>query len=69
MEYEVTIGLEVHCEVKTNTKMFSPSLNGYEEMANSNITEIDLAFPGILPVVNYEAVKKSVKMALALNCK
>ena len=69
MEYEVTIGLEVHCEVKTNTKMFSPSLNGYEEMANSNITEIDLAFPGILPIVNYEAVKKSVKMALALNCK
>jgi len=68
MEYEVTIGLEVHCEVKTNTKMFSPSINGYEELANSNITEIDLAFPGILPVVNYEAVKKSVKMALALNC-
>ncbi len=69
MEYEVTIGLEVHCEVKTHTKMFSPSLNAYEELANSNITEIDLAFPGILPVVNYEAVKKSVKMALALNCK
>ena len=69
MEYEVTIGLEVHCEVKTNTKMFSPSLNAYEELANNNITEIDLAFPGILPIVNYEAVKKSVKMALALNCK
>ena len=68
MEYEVTIGLEVHCEVKTNTKMFSPSINGYEELANSNITEIDLAFPGVLPVVNYEAVRKSVKMALALNC-
>lgn len=69
MEYDVTIGLEVHCEVKTNTKMFSPSLNAYEELANSNITEVDLAFPGVLPVVNYEAVKKSVKMALALNCK
>ena len=69
MEYDVTIGLEVHCEVKTNTKMFSPSLNSYEELANNNITEIDLAFPGILPIVNYEAVKKSVKMALALNCK
>ena len=68
MEYDVTIGLEVHCEVKTHTKMFSPSINGYEEFANSNITEIDLAFPGILPIVNYEAVRKSVKMALALNC-
>ena len=51
MEYEVTIGLEVHCEVRTNTKMFSPSLNAYEELANNNITEIDLAFPGILPEV------------------
>ncbi len=69
MEYEVTIGLEVHCEVKTHTKMFSPSLNAYEEMANSNVTEIDLAFPGVLPTVNYEAVKKAVKMSLALNCK
>lgn len=69
MEYDVTIGLEVHCEVKTNTKMFSPSLNAYEELANSNITEVDLAFPGVLPIVNYEAVRKSVKMALALNCK
>lgn len=68
MEYDVTIGLEVHCQVKTNTKMFSPSLNNYEEFANGNITEIDLAFPGVLPLVNYEAVKKSVKMALALNC-
>lgn len=69
MEYEVTIGLEVHCEVKTNTKMFSPALNSYDEDSNNNITEIDLAFPGVLPIVNYEAVKKSVKMALALNCK
>ena len=68
MEYDVTIGLEVHCEVKTHTKMFSPSLNNTEEFSNSNITEIDLAFPGVLPLVNYEAVKKSVKMALALNC-
>ena len=68
MEYDVTIGLEVHCEVKTNTKMFSPSLNNTEEFANGNITEIDLAFPGVLPIVNHEAVRKSVKMALALNC-
>ena len=69
MEYEVTIGLEIHCEVKSETKMFSPAINGYNEDSNANITEIDLAFPGILPQVNYEAVKKAIKMALALNCK
>ena len=69
MKYEVTIGLEVHCEVKTNSKMFSSSPNKYDEIPNNNITEVDLAFPGILPVVNLEAVKKAIKMALALNCK
>lgn len=69
MEYEVTIGLEVHCEVKTNTKMFSNSLNRYDATANENINEIDLAFPGIMPIANYEGVKKAIKMAMALNCK
>lgn len=69
MKYDVTIGLEVHCEVKTNTKMFSQSLNTYDEVPNSNISEVDLAFPGILPVVNYEAVKKALKMSMVLNCK
>ncbi|MBR3891800.1 MAG: Asp-tRNA(Asn)/Glu-tRNA(Gln) amidotransferase subunit GatB [Bacilli bacterium] len=69
MEYDVTIGLEVHCEMKTNTKMFSPALNSYNTIPNFNIGEIDLAFPGTLPQVNFEAVKKSIMMALALNCK
>ena len=69
MEYDVTIGLEVHCEVKSHTKMFSPALNGYNEESNANVNEIDLAFPGILPRVNYGAVKKAIMMALALNCK
>ena len=69
MEYDVTIGLEVHCEVKTNSKMFSSAPNSYNEESNENITEIDLAFPGTLPQVNYGAVKKSIMMALALNCK
>ena len=68
MEYDVTIGLEVHCELKSHTKMFSPAINGYSDDSNSNISEIDLAFPGVLPLVNYEAVKKSIMMALALNC-
>lgn len=68
-KYEVTIGLEVHCEVKTTSKMFSASPNNYNENANENISEVDLGFPGILPVANLDAVKKSVLMAMALNCK
>ena len=68
MEYEVTIGLEVHCEMKSETKMFSPAPNAYNEDSNVNINEIDLAFPGTLPEVNYEAVKKSIMMAQALHC-
>lgn len=68
MEYEVTIGLEVHCEVKTNTKMFSCARNKYDSTANENINEVDLAFPGIMPTVNFEGVKKSIAMAMALNC-
>lgn len=68
MEYLATIGLEIHCSVKSNTKMFSPSINGYNEMPNTNVNEIDLAFPGVLPQVNMEGVRKAIKMALALNC-
>ena len=68
MKYVATIGLEIHCSVKSNTKMFSPALNGYNEMPNTNVNEIDLAFPGTLPQVNMEGVKKAIKMALALNC-
>ena len=60
MEYDVTIGLEVHCEVKSHSKMFSPAPNSYNEESNENIAEIDLAFPGTLPQVNYGAVKKSI---------
>lgn len=67
--YKVTIGLEVHCEVKTNSKNFSSSRNTYSEFPNENIDTVDIGFPGILPVANKEAFKKSLKMALALNCK
>ncbi len=67
--YKVVIGLEVHCEVKTNSKNFSSARNTYSEYPNENIDTTDLGLPGILPVANKEAFKKSLKMALALNCK
>ena len=63
-----TIGLEIHCSVKSNTKMFSPSTNGYNEMPNTNVNEIDLAFPGYMPQVNFYGVKQAIKMASALKC-
>lgn len=67
--YKVVIGLEVHCELKSNSKNFSSAKNSYSEMPNTNIATVDLGYPGVLPVVNKEAVKKSIKMALAMNCK
>lgn len=67
--YKVTIGLEVHCEVKTNSKNFSCAKNSYSEYPNENIDTTDLGLPGILPTLNKEAFRKSLMMALALNCK
>ena len=66
--YKVVIGLEVHCEVKTNSKNFSRSRNTYSEYPNENIDPVDIGLPGILPVANKEAFRRSLKMALALNC-
>ena len=67
--YKVTIGLEVHCEIKTNSKNFSYAKNSYSEYPNENVDTVDLGLPGVLPVANKEAFRKSLKMALALNCK
>lgn len=68
MKYIPTIGLEVHCELKTNSKNFSSARNSYTDIPNSNVSPVDMGYPGILPVVNMEAIRKSIKMALALNC-
>ena len=67
-EYKKTVGIEVHCELKTNTKMFSSAVNGYGESANSNITLIDLGYPGTLPTINDGAVTLALRAAIALNC-
>ena len=68
--YKVLIGLEMHCEIsKTNTKVFSSARNSYSEIPNSNIRPVDMAFPGTLPVVNKEAVKKALMASMILNCR
>ncbi len=68
-EYQVTAGAEVHCELKSNTKMFSDSNNHYGTFANTNINEIDFAYPGVLPTVNSYAVELALKASLAFHCK
>ncbi|MFI3260205.1 MAG: Asp-tRNA(Asn)/Glu-tRNA(Gln) amidotransferase subunit GatB [bacterium] len=69
-KYTVMIGLEMHCEIsETNTKVFSSASNDFSDVANTNIRPLDMAFPGTLPVVNKEAVRKSLKASMIIGCK
>lgn len=67
--YIATVGVEVHVELKTNTKIFSNSVNGYGEMANSLTNVVDLGYPGTLPTLNEEVINLAIKAATILNCK
>lgn len=69
MKYKAVIGLEMHCEIKSNSKVFSNAKNEYDELPNCNVSEIDMAFPGILPVLNKECVRKALLVSLVLGCK
>jgi len=70
MRYKPVIGLEIHAELKTKTKMFCNSLNDPDEKhPNINVCPICMGHPGILPVANEDAVKKVIMAGLALNCK
>ena len=69
MEYQPIVGLEIHVELKTKTKMFCDCPNDPNERhPNVNICPICMGHPGTLPVINKEAVKKTIKTGLALNC-
>ena len=67
MNFEAVIGLEIHVEMKTKSKMFSSSANNFDSKVNENISPLDLAFPGTLPVVNKEAVRKAIRVCNALH--
>ncbi len=67
--YKVTIGLEVHCELKSNSKVFSKAKNAYSEEPNTLLAYQDMGFPGILPNLNKDVVNSALKVSLALNCK
>jgi aspartyl-tRNA(Asn)/glutamyl-tRNA(Gln) amidotransferase subunit B len=67
-KYKVTVGLEVHAELKTLTKMFSPSRNDADEATpNVNIHPIDLGHPGTLPTINKQAVEHVIRVGLAVG--
>ncbi len=68
MEFETVIGLEVHVELKTDSKIFSSSPNHFGAEPNANTSVIDLGYPGVLPVLNKKAVEFGMKAAMALNC-
>ncbi len=67
-EFEAVIGLEIHAQINTKTKMFCRCDNdSYDKEPNSNVCEVCMGFPGQLPVINKEAVKKGTIAAIALN--
>lgn len=68
MNYEAIIGIEIHCELKTETKMFSAAPVTYGQRPNTAINEVDISMPGTLPQVNAKAVEYGVKLSKALNC-
>lgn len=63
-----TIGIEVHCELKTDSKAFSSSKNTYGEIPNSNASVLDLGYPGTLPLLNKRIIDLGIKSALVLHC-
>jgi aspartyl-tRNA(Asn)/glutamyl-tRNA(Gln) amidotransferase subunit B len=67
MEWEVVIGLETHTQLKTNTKIFSGASTTYGAEPNTQACEISLALPGVLPVLNKEAVECAIKFGLAVD--
>ncbi len=69
-KYKALIGLEMHCQIsKTNTKVFSSAKNGYSSKSNEFVRPLDMAFPGTLPVVNKEAVRKALMASIILGCR
>lgn len=69
MEFEAVIGLEIHVEMKTKSKMFSSGPVSYGEDPNTMVNIVDMGFPGVMPVVNKKAVINAIRVSHALNMK
>lgn len=67
MEWETVIGLEIHAQLSTKSKIFSAASTAYGAEPNTQACAVDLGFPGVLPVLNQDAVKKAIKFGLAIG--
>lgn len=67
-QYELVVGLEVHVQLATKSKLFAADKNSFGDAPNSNISPITLAHPGTLPMPNSKAIEYAIKMGLACNC-
>ena len=68
-EYEVIIGLEVHAQVLSDSKLFSSSPTKFGSEPNTQVSLVDAAFPGMLPVINEFCIKQAIKTGIGLNAK
>src|SRR5246127_2781820 len=68
-DWEMVIGLEVHAQVTSNAKLFSGASTGFGGEANSHVSLVDAAMPGMLPVINAECVRQAVRTGLGLKAK
>lgn len=69
MQWEIVIGLEVHTQLSTQSKIFSGASTAYGAAPNTQACEVDLALPGVLPVLNKGAVERAIKFGLSINAK
>ena len=67
MDWETVIGLEIHVQLATNSKIFSSASTAYGAEANTQACAVDLGLPGVLPVINEDAVRKAIKFGLAVD--
>ncbi|MDZ7308927.1 MAG: hypothetical protein ONB49_17990, partial [candidate division KSB1 bacterium] len=68
MPYEPVIGLEVHAQLLTESKLFSPASTKFGAAPNTQVTPVCAGLPGVLPVLNRKAVELAIKMGLATHC-
>lgn len=69
MQWEIVIGLEIHAQLSTRSKIFSGASTAYGAQPNTQACGIDIALPGVLPVLNYGAVERAIKFGLAIGAK
>ena len=67
MEFEIVIGLEVHAQMKTKSKIFCSCTTEFGNPPNTNTCPVCLGMPGVLPVLNKEVVESAIKLGLSTN--